>query len=147
MKQVGMVVALVLASANMSEAQDLSLETGAALQQTQAPRLNVNTQLEVDPSDLRAARLSLHAPITLMVTGAVATAALGMSTAISSLTHCHSEDCGGGTPVTPILFAATLAAGSLAIASLAWVLKRSIKRRRARAALQALDVFGSGMRF
>ena len=41
MKQVGMVVALVLASANMSEAQDLSLETGAALQQTQAPAVRV----------------------------------------------------------------------------------------------------------
>lgn len=147
MKQVGLVVALVLASVNIGEAQ--TLESYEAASQLQAPRLVQTQTLDVDTqSALRTSQLSLRAPVTLMVAGAVSSVGLGFATAMSSLTHCLAEGCeDGSSRRTQVLFGATLASATLAVASLAWLITRSVKRRRARAALQALDVFGAGLRF
>lgn len=127
MKQVGLALALLMASVSVGEAQ--------------APRLDVEAELRSD------AELTLHAPMALFVTGMSATAALSVSLSVLAISHCDADGtCNQLNRQTNAVFAGTLAAASLALTSLIWVLSRSHKRRRARAAL-ALSAFGGGLRF
>lgn len=130
MKQVGLALALALAGVNMN------------VSEAQAPRLDVDAQL---PSD---AELTLHAPMGLFVASMSAMSALAVSLSVLAVSHCPADGtCDSLTRQTNGTFAGTIAAASLALASLVWVIARSVKRRNARAALQALSVFGGGLRF
>ena len=136
MKQVGLALALVVATVTASEAQPASYSYSPS-----ASHAEREARLQVD------SELTLHAPIAVFATSMTATAALAMSLSVLAISHCDDGDCESLTRQTNGVFAGTLAAASVALVSLIWVLARSHKRRSANRALQALDVFGSGVRF